>query len=489
MKFNESRKYYGAEKIFKKGEKFPEQKIPFQQVILSNKEKINLYDTSGPYSIENFQTDFNTGLKPLRNKSNFQLKSAKEGNITPEMEFVALREGFPIELVLKEVAEGRAIIPANVNHVELEPMIIGSKFKTKINSNIGNSTGCSSIEKELGKMVCSIWYGADTVMDLSTGNDITETRDRILRNSPVPIGTVPIYQALQKVGGEIKDLTWSVFKEVILEQAEQGVDYFTIHAGVLKEFIPLAEKRRLGIVSRGGAILAKWCRIFNKENFLFEHFEEICQILAKYDVCFSLGDGLRPGSIFDANDEAQFGELKVLGQLKEIAYKYNVQTMIEGPGHVTLDKIPENMQKEIEYTKSAPFYTLGPLVTDSAMGYDHLSSAIGGALIAHLGTSMLCYVTPKEHLGLPDLADVKEGIIFHRIAAHSADLSKQLPLAIARDLALSIARKEFRWEDQFKLSLDPDSYLKFGYLLENNKGKNYCSMCGPNFCAMKVFGE
>ncbi|MGE0554695.1 MAG: phosphomethylpyrimidine synthase ThiC [Gemmatimonadales bacterium] len=418
-----------------------------------------------------------------------QLHYARRGEITPEMEFVALREGLPAELVRSEVARGRAIIPANINHPELEPMIIGRKFHVKINANIGNSIVASSIEEEVEKLRWATLWGADTVMDLSTGRQIHETRQWIVRNSPVPIGTVPIYQALEKVDGVAEDLTWEVYRDTLIEQAEQGVDYFTVHAGVLLRFIPLTAERVTGIVSRGGSILAKWCLAHHKENFLYTHFREICEIMAAYDVSFSLGDGLRPGSIADANDAAQFAELKTQGELTKIAWEHDVQVMNEGPGHVPMHLIKENMDKQLEWCAEAPFYTLGPLTTDVAPGYDHITSAIGAAMIGWFGTALLCYVTPKEHLGLPDREDVKAGVIAYKIAAHAADLAKGHPRARARDDALSKARFEFRWEDQFDLSLDPvtaramhDETLP----AEGAKLAHFCSMCGPKFCSMKI---
>jgi phosphomethylpyrimidine synthase len=434
---------------------------------------------------------------------------ARRGIITPEMEFVALRENqrffegkqhsgnsfgastpreITPELVREEVARGRAIIPANINHPELEPMIIGRNFLVKINANIGNSAVTSSIEEEVEKMVWAIRWGADTVMDLSTGKNIHETREWILRNSPVPIGTVPIYQALEKVG-KPEDLTWEIYRDTLIEQAEQGVDYFTIHAGVLLRYIPLTARRVTGIVSRGGSILAKWCLAHHQENFTYTHFEEICEIMRAYDVSFSLGDGLRPGSIADANDEAQFAELRTLGELTKIAWKHEVQTMIEGPGHIPMQLIRENMTRELEECHEAPFYTLGPLTTDIAPGYDHITSAIGAAMIGWYGCAMLCYVTPKEHLGLPDRDDVRDGVITYKIAAHAADLAKGHPGAQARDNALSRARFEFRWEDQFNLSLDPEKARQFHdetLPAENAKLAHFCSMCGPQFCSMKI---
>jgi len=417
---------------------------------------------------------------------------AKKGIITHEMEYVAIRENCDPEFVRKEIALGRAIIPANINHLELEPMIIGRNFLVKINANIGNSAITSSIIEEVEKMTWSIRWGGDTVMDLSTGKNIHETREWILRNSPVPIGTVPIYQALEKVNGKAEELTWDLFRDTLIEQAEQGVDYFTIHAGVLLRYVPITAKRLTGIVSRGGSIMAKWCLAHHKENFLYTHFEDICEIMKAYDVSFSLGDGLRPGSIYDANDESQFAELETLGELTKVAWKHDIQTMIEGPGHVPMHQIKENMDKQLKICHEAPFYTLGPLTTDIAPGYDHITSAIGAAQIGWYGTAMLCYVTPKEHLGLPNKNDVKEGIIAYKIAAHAADLAKQHPLAKTRDNALSKARFEFRWEDQFNLSLDPDtarSYHDETLPTEKAKSVHFCSMCGPNFCSMKITQE
>ncbi|GAC1554791.1 MAG: phosphomethylpyrimidine synthase ThiC [Polyangiales bacterium] len=458
---------------------------------------------------------FHATRRPMRAKAGdnvTQMHYARRGIVTPEMEYVALREtqrfdaryaaqhrgqswgaSLPKEItpefVRDEVARGRAIIPANVNHPELEPMIIGRNFLVKINANIGNSAVSSSIEEEVEKMVWSIRWGADTVMDLSTGKNIHETREWILRNSPVPIGTVPIYQALEKVGGKAEDLTWELFRDTLIEQAEQGVDYFTIHAGVLLRYVPMTAKRLTGIVSRGGSIMAKWCLSHHRENFLYEHFEDICAIMRAYDVSFSLGDGLRPGSIADANDEAQFAELHTLGELTQIAWKHDVQTMVEGPGHVPMHMIHENMKKQLEVCHEAPFYTLGPLTTDIAPGYDHFTSGIGAAMIGWFGTAMLCYVTPKEHLGLPNRDDVKEGVITYKIAAHAADLAKGHPGAQARDNAMSAARFEFRWEDQFNLGLDPERARAFHdetLPQENAKVAHFCSMCGPHFCSMKI---
>ena len=418
-----------------------------------------------------------------------QMHYARRGEITPEMEFIAIREGVKPEFVRDEVARGRAVIPANVNHLELEPTIIGRKFLVKINANIGNSAIGSSIEEEVEKMVWATRWGADTVMDLSTGKNIHETREWIVRNSPVPIGTVPIYQALEKVGGKAEELTWEIYRDTLIEQAEQGVDYFTVHAGVLLRYVPLTANRVTGIVSRGGSILAKWCLAHHQENFLYTHFDEICEIMKAYDVTFSLGDGLRPGCLADANDAAQFGELETLGELTEIAWKHDVQTMIEGPGHVPMHLIQENMDKQLALCKEAPFYTLGPLVTDIAPGYDHITSAIGAAMIGWMGTAMLCYVTPKEHLGLPDKQDVKDGVIAYKIAAHAADVAKGHHLARHRDDVLSKARFEFRWEDQFNLSLDPDTARSMHdetLPAAGAKVAHFCSMCGPHFCSMKI---
>ncbi len=521
-----------------------------------------VYDTSGPYTDPEIRIDIRKGLAPLRagwiekrldtcQLSEFssgygrqrmqdpalaelryefsrlprkahpgscvtQMHYARRGIITPEMEFIAIREnqkladfretglgkrhpgmGFGAsipeeitpEFVCSEVARGRAIIPANINHPESEPMIIGRNFLVKVNANIGNSAVTSSIEEEVEKMVWAIRWGADTVMDLSTGKHIHETREWIIRNSPVPIGTVPIYQALEKVDGKAEDLTWGMFRDTLIEQAEQGVDYFTIHAGVRLPYIPLTANRVTGIVSRGGSIMAKWCLAHHKESFIYTHFEEICEIMAAYDVSFSLGDGLRPGSIADANDEAQFAELKTLGELTKIAWEHDIQVMIEGPGHVPMHLIKENVDKELEECHEAPFYTLGPLTTDIAPGYDHITSAIGAAMIGWYGTAMLCYVTPKEHLGLPNKDDVKEGIIAYKIAAHAADLGKGHPAAQLRDNALSKARFEFRWQDQFNLGLDPERAQEFHdetLPKEGHKVAHFCSMCGPNFCSMKI---
>ena len=520
-----------------------------------------VYDTSGPYTDPTVMIDIRTGLKPLReawiderndterlggptsvygqvrlddpklSELRFNLKRlprrakaganvsqmhyARRGIITPEMEYIAIRETQRLdgcsemlrrqhpgesfgaslpkqitpEFVRDEVARGRAIIPANINHPESEPMIIGRNFLVKINANIGNSAVTSGIQEEVEKMTWSIRWGGDTVMDLSTGKNIHETREWIIRNSPVPIGTVPIYQALEKVDGKAEELTWEIYRDTLIEQAEQGVDYFTIHAGVLLRYIPWTAKRMTGIVSRGGSIMAKWCLAHHQENFLYTHFEDICEIMKAYDVSFSLGDGLRPGSNYDANDDAQLGELKTLGELTDIAWKHDVQTMIEGPGHVPMHLIKENMDLQLKYCKEAPFYTLGPLTTDIAPGYDHITSAIGAAMIGWYGTAMLCYVTPKEHLGLPNKKDVKDGIIAYKIAAHAADLAKGHPGAQVRDNALSKARFEFRWEDQFNLGLDPDTAKDFHdetLPQEGAKLAHFCSMCGPHFCSMKI---
>jgi len=523
---------------------------------------ITVYDTSGPYTDPDYRVDLAAGLPALRavwiaergdtealdgRSSEFgrrhasapelaairfpqlptprraraganvtQMHYARLGQVTPEMEYIAIRENQRIEalgdsalrvqhpgqsfgaaipriitpeFVRDEVARGRAIIPANINHPESEPMIIGRNFLTKINANIGNSAVTSSIAEEVEKMVWSIRWGGDTVMDLSTGKHIHETREWILRNSPVPIGTVPIYQALEKVGGVAEELTWELFRDTLVEQAEQGVDYFTIHAGVLLRFVPLTAKRVTGIVSRGGSIMAKWCLAHHRENFLYTHFEDICEIMKAYDVSFSLGDGLRPGCVADANDAAQFGELDTLGELTQIAWKHDVQTMIEGPGHVPMQLIKENMDRQLEKCGEAPFYTLGPLTTDIAPGYDHITSAIGAAMIGWFGTAMLCYVTPKEHLGLPNKQDVRDGIIAYKIAAHAADLAKGHPGAQVRDNALSKARFEFRWEDQFNLGLDPEKAKEFHdetLPKDAHKSAHFCSMCGPKFCSMKI---
>ena len=468
-------------------------RVPSREITLTNGERLRVYDTSGPSG-----HDVRQGLPKLRDpwlagrRSSghvTQLQYARAGIVTEEMAFVAVREGFDPEFVRSEVARGRAIIPANVNHPELEPMIIGRNFAVKINANIGNSAVTSSIEEEVDKLRWATLWGADTVMDLSTGKQIHETRQWIVRNSPVPIGTVPIYQALEKVGGRPEDLTWEIYRDTLIEQAEQGVDYFTVHAGVLLRYIPMTARRVTGIVSRGGSIMAKWCLSHHQENFTYTHFREICEIMRSYDVSFSLGDGLRPGSIADANDEPQFAELKTQGELTRIAWEYGVQVMNEGPGHVPMHLIKENMEKQLEWCDEAPFYTLGPLTTDIAPGYDHITSAIGAAQIGWYGTAMLCYVTPKEHLGLPDRNDVKAGVIAYKIAAHAADLAKGHPRAQAWDDALSKARFEFRWEDQFNLSLDPvtaRAYHDATLPAEGAKVAHFCSMCGPKFCSMEL---
>ncbi len=432
-----------------------------------------------------------SGRRPRRARRSpvTQLHYARQGRITPEMEFVATREGLPPELVRDEIAAGRAILPANVNHPESEPMAIGARFLVKVNANIGNSAVSSSIEEEVEKLTWATRWGADTVMDLSTGPDIHTTREWILRNSPVPIGTVPIYQALEKVDGSPEELTWDLYRDTLIEQAEQGVDYFTIHAGVLLRYVPMTARRTTGIVSRGGSIMAAWCLAHHQENFLYTRFEEICEIMAAYDVAFSLGDGLRPGSIADANDEAQFAELRTLGELTEVAWRHDVQVMVEGPGHVPLHKVAENVTLQKEVCHEAPFYTLGPLTVDVAPGYDHITSAIGAAVIGMHGTAMLCYVTPKEHLGLPDLEDVKQGMIAYKIAAHAADLAKGHPGAQTWDDALSKARFEFRWEDQFNLAMDPATaraYHDETLPAEPAKTAHFCSMCGPKFCSMRI---
>jgi phosphomethylpyrimidine synthase len=516
----------------------PTIRVPMREIGLTNGETHVVYDTSGPYTDPNVATDVRRGLAPLRapwiarrgdtvelerassvyrlgreampeldairfdgarkprrakpGANVTQMHYARRGEITPEMEFVALREGVTPEFVRDEIALGRAVLTANVNHPELEPQIIGRNFLVKINANIGNSAVASTIEEEVEKMTWATRWGADTVMDLSTGKNIHETREWILRNAAVPIGTVPIYQALEKVNGKAEDLTWELYRDTLIEQAEQGVDYFTIHAGVLLRYVPLTAKRVTGIVSRGGSILAKWCLSHHAENFLYTHFGEICEIMKAYDVTFSLGDGLRPGCLADANDEAQFGELDTLGELTKIAWEHDVQVMIEGPGHVPMHLIKENMDRQLEVCHEAPFYTLGPLTTDIAPGYDHITSAIGAAMIGWYGTAMLCYVTPKEHLGLPDKQDVKDGVIAYKIAAHAADVAKGHPHARHWDDVLSRARFEFRWEDQFNLSLDPETARSFHdetLPAEGAKVAHFCSMCGPHFCSMKITQE
>lgn len=519
----------------------PDIRVPVRRVHLTNGRDVTLYDTSGPYTDPTTDTDVRRGLTPLRDTwiiargdtqeyagrpprpeddglkhtaprgglrnldavfpgrprqprrargaAVTQLAYARRGEITAEMEFVALRERVEPAFVRDEIAAGRAVLPANVNHPESEPMIIGKNFLVKVNANIGNSAVTSSIEEEVEKMTWATRWGADTVMDLSTGRNIHTTREWILRNSPVPIGTVPLYQALEKVDGRAEELTWDVYKDTVLEQCEQGVDYMTVHAGVLLRYVPLTARRKTGIVSRGGSIMAAWCLAHHRESFLYTHFDELCEILAAYDVTFSLGDGLRPGSIADANDEAQFAELRTLGELNRIAKSHGVQTMIEGPGHVPMHKIKENVDLQQEICEEAPFYTLGPLATDIAPAYDHITSGIGAAMIAWWGTAMLCYVTPKEHLGLPDRDDVKTGVITYKIAAHAADLAKGHPGAQDWDDALSDARFEFRWEDQFNLALDPDTaraYHDATLPAEPAKTAHFCSMCGPKFCSMKI---
>jgi phosphomethylpyrimidine synthase len=467
-------------------------RVPFRRVTQTNGETLDLYDTSGPYTDATAVIDLTAGLPPrpgVRRDRGTQLQRARAGEITAEMAFIAEREGVPGELVRDEVALGRAVIPANHNHPESEPMVIGKAFAVKVNANIGNSAVTSSVAEEVDKMVWATRWGADTIMDLSTGRDIHLTREWILRNSPVPVGTVPMYQALEKVNGDPTALTWEAYRDTVIEQCEQGVDYMTVHAGVLLRYIPLTVNRVTGIVSRGGSIMAAWCLAHHTESFLYTHFAELCEILAGYDVTFSLGDGLRPGSIADANDEAQFAELRTLGELTKIAKSHGVQVMIEGPGHVPMHKIVENVRLEEELCEEAPFYTLGPLATDIAPAYDHITSAIGAAIIAQAGTAMLCYVTPKEHLGLPDRKDVKDGVIAYKIAAHAADLAKGHPRAQLRDDALSKARFEFRWHDQFALSLDPDTAREFHdetLPAEPAKTAHFCSMCGPKFCSMRI---
>jgi phosphomethylpyrimidine synthase len=527
----EARSFPASRKIYLPGTLFADIRVPAREISLHDSigarnvaipnAPLQVYDTSGVYTDPSYKIDLQAGLPKLRapwiqgrtGGAVTQLQLARQGVITPEMEYVAIRENIGIEnaakngangfasrmgdipnsitpeFVRSEIAAGRAIIPANINHPEIEPMIIGRKFRVKINANIGNSAVSSSIEEEVEKMAWSVFWGADTVMDLSTGKDIHETREWILRNSPTPIGTVPLYQALEKVNGKPEELTWEIVKQTLIEQAEQGVDYFTIHAGVLLRYVPMTASRLTGIVSRGGSIMAKWCLAHHKENFLYTHFDEICEIMVSCDVAFSLGDGLRPGSIADANDEAQFAELKTQGELNQVAWKYGCQVMNEGPGHVPMHLIKENMDHQLDWCAEAPFYTLGPLTTDIAPGYDHITSAIGAAIIASQGTSMLCYVTPKEHLGLPDKKDVKDGVIAYKIAAHAADLAKGHPAAQVWDNAISAARFEFRWEDQFNLALDPVTAREFHDSTlpqEGAKLAHFCSMCGPHFCAMKL---
>jgi phosphomethylpyrimidine synthase len=524
----------GSKKVYAQGSD-PSIRVPFRAIELTNGEVHTVYDTSGPFTDPDVAIDVRAGIAPLRQQwieerndtvellkpssvyrigreamselDSIRFKSqrnarkakpganvsqmhyARQGIITKEMEFIAIRENCEPAFVRDEVARGRAVITANINHPELEPQIIGRNFLVKINANIGNSAITSSIEEEVEKMTWATRWGADTVMDLSTGKNIHETREWILRNSPVPIGTVPIYQALEKVNGKAEELTWELYRDTLIEQAEQGVDYFTVHAGVLLRYVPMTAKRVTGIVSRGGSIMAKWCLTHHKENFLYTHFEEICEIMKAYDVTFSLGDGLRPGCTADANDEAQFGELDTLGELTQIAWKHDVQVIIEGPGHVPMHMIKENMDRQLDKCKEAPFYTLGPLVTDIAPGYDHITSAIGAAMIGWFGTAMLCYVTPKEHLGLPNKKDVKDGVIAYKIAAHAADLAKGHKGARHWDDTLSKARFEFRWEDQFNLALDPTTAREFHdetLPAGGAKVAHFCSMCGPHFCSMKI---
>jgi phosphomethylpyrimidine synthase len=490
----------GSRKVYREGGEGL--RVPARRVELSNGAHLDLYDTSGPYTDRETTIDVRAGLPRLRQGwsarrqpvrgATTQLAWARAGIVTEEMEFIAAREGVDVELVRTEVARGRAIIPANHRHPESEPMIIGKKFLVKINANIGNSAVISSIEAEVDKMVWATRWGADTIMDLSTGKRIRETREWLLRNCPVPVGTVPIYEALERCGGDPAALSWEIYRDTVIEQCEQGVDYMTVHAGVLLRYVPLTAGRVTGIVSRGGSIMAAWCLAHHRESFLYENFTELCEILRRYDVAFSLGDGLRPGCIADANDTAQLAELKTLGELTQVARRHDVQVMIEGPGHVPLHKIVENVRLEEEWCDEAPFYTLGPLVTDIAPAYDHITSAIGAAVIAQAGTAMLCYVTPKEHLGLPDRDDVKTGVITYKIAAHSADLAKGHPGAQAWDDALSAARFEFRWADQFALALDPDtarSYHDETLPAPAAKTAHFCSMCGPKFCSMRISAD
>jgi len=511
--------YPNSEKVYMLGNIYPDIRVGMRKVNLTptvtivdgeRKERANepvyVYDTSGVYSDPDVEIDLKKGLPKLRQpwidertkdgNPVGQMYYAKQGIVTREMEYVAIRENMNCkalgidthitpEFVCDEIAAGRAVLLANINHPESEPMIIGRSFLVKINTNIGNSATTSSIEEEVDKAVWSCKWGGDTLMDLSTGNNIHETREWILRNCPVPVGTVPMYQAMEKVHGKAENLSWELFRDTLIEQCEQGVDYFTIHCGIRLKNIHYATTRLTGMVSRGGSIISKWCQMHNQESFLYEHFDDICDICAKYDVAISLGDGLRPGSTHDANDKAQFAELDTMGELVEMAWAKNVQAFIEGPGHVPMHKIPENMQRQIEKCHNAPFYTLGPLVTDIAPGYDHITSAIGAAQIGWLGTAMLCYVTPKEHLALPNKEDVRMGVITYKIAAHAADLAKGHPGATIRDDALSKARYEFRWKDQFNLSLDPERALEY-YKTANHVGGKYCTMCGPNFCAMRI---
>lgn len=483
-----------SEKYYINGSIYPMLRVGVRRLSLTNGELIDIYDTTGMYGDKSYDADVKRGLPKIRqqwhNESeaefHTQLYWARQGKITPEMEYAAIREGVTADTVRIAIASGRAILPSNRKHMESEPMVIGRDFLVKINANIGNSALGSSIDEEVEKALWSIKWGADTVMDLSTGDDIHQTREAILRNVPVPIGTVPLYQALEKVQGVVEDLTWDIFRETLVEQCEQGVDYFTIHAGLLREYVPAALGRVTGIVSRGGSITAKWMEYHEQQNFAYEHFDEICELCAQYDVALSLGDGLRPGSIADANDEAQFGELRTLGELTLKAWAHDVQVIIEGPGHVPMHLIEENMRQQLKWCHGAPFYTLGPLVSDIGAGYDHITSAIGGAMIGWMGTAMLCYVTTKEHLALPNRDDVREGVVTFKLAAHAADIAKGNKSAIARDLAMSRARYDFRWADQFNLSLDPERARKMHYEMVKNSDADYCGMCGPHFCAMRI---
>lgn len=506
--------YPDSEKVYLHGKIYPDIRVGVRRINLTPtirmeegkrvekpNEPLLVYDTSGPYSDPEIDIDLRRGIPRMREswiegREGTQMFYAKQGIVTPEMEYVAIRETMDCkqrgidtyitpEFVRQEVAAGRAVIPANRRHPESEPMIIGPRFRVKINTNIGNSANNSNIEEEVEKAVWSCKWGGDTIMDLSTGADIHDTREWILRNCPVPLGTVPMYQAFEKVDGKAEKLTWEIFRDTLIEQGEQGVDYFTIHCGIRLQNIHLANSRLTGMVSRGGSIISKWCQVHQKESFLYEHFDDICEICRQYDVAISLGDGLRPGSTHDANDAAQFAELDTMGELVERAWAHDVQAFIEGPGHVPMHKIKENMERQIEKCHGAPFYTLGPLVIDIAPGYDHITSAIGAAMIGWMGTAMLCYVTPKEHLGLPDKDDVRTGVIAYKIAAHAADIAKGFPGATLRDDALSKARYEFRWKDQFNLSLDPDRALEY-YKQSNDVGGRYCTMCGPHFCAMRI---
>lgn len=506
--------YPDSEKVYLHGKIYPDIRVGVRRINLTPtikmeegkriekpNEPLLVYDTSGPYSDPEIDIDLRRGIPRMREswiegREGTQMFYAKQGIVTPEMEYVAIRETMDCkqrgidtyitpEFVRQEVAAGRAVIPANRRHPESEPMIIGPRFRVKINTNIGNSANNSNIEEEVEKAVWSCKWGGDTIMDLSTGADIHDTREWILRNCPVPLGTVPMYQAFEKVDGKAEKLTWEIFRDTLIEQCEQGVDYFTIHCGIRLQNIHLANSRLTGMVSRGGSIISKWCQVHQKESFLYEHFDDICEICRQYDVAISLGDGLRPGSTHDANDAAQFAELDTMGELVERAWAHDVQAFIEGPGHVPMHKIKENMERQIEKCHGAPFYTLGPLVIDIAPGYDHITSAIGAAMIGWMGTAMLCYVTPKEHLGLPDKDDVRTGVIAYKIAAHAADIAKGFPGATLRDDALSKARYEFRWKDQFNLSLDPDRALEY-YKQSNDVGGRYCTMCGPHFCAMRI---